>query len=92
MLEAYNTKQVIRVLRAENKNSPFAPRKGIRYDGLYTVVEYEILREETAMYRFSLRRCKGQDPLRCSGAEVRPTHQELQQYAIIRERLGMTAV
>jgi hypothetical protein len=92
MLEAYETKQHLRVLRAENKNSRFAPKKGIRYDGLYTAVEYEILDEKTAVYRFSLRRCKGQDPLRHGGPEARPTDQELAQHAFIRESLGMAVV
>lgn len=44
------------------------------------------------MHRFSLRRCKGQDPLRYGGAEARPTDQELQQLALIRESLGMAVV
>ncbi|KFY17460.1 hypothetical protein V492_00654 [Pseudogymnoascus sp. VKM F-4246] len=92
LLESYKSKQPLRVLRAENKNSKFAPKRGIRYDGLYTVVEYTILDAATAMYRFSLRRCKDQDPIRYRGPEARPTAQELQQYALIRESLGMTAV
>ncbi|KFY31725.1 hypothetical protein V493_00854 [Pseudogymnoascus sp. VKM F-4281 (FW-2241)] len=92
LLESYETKQPLRVLRAENKNSKFAPKKGIRYDGLYTVVEHTILDADTAMYRFSLRRCKGQDPIRYKGQEARPTSQELREYALIRESLGMTAV
>ncbi|KFX98086.1 hypothetical protein O988_04539 [Pseudogymnoascus sp. VKM F-3808] len=91
LLESYESKQPLRVLRAENKNSRFAPKKGVRYDGLYTVVEYTILDAETAMYRFSLRRCKDQDPIRYRGPEARPTSQELKQYALIRESLGMTA-
>ncbi|KFY75092.1 hypothetical protein V499_04902 [Pseudogymnoascus sp. VKM F-103] len=91
LLESYESEQPLRVLRAENKNSKFAPTKGIRYDGLYTVVEYTILDASTAMYRFSLRRCKDQDPIRYRGPEARPTNQELQQYALIRESLGMTA-
>ncbi|OBT65521.1 hypothetical protein VE03_04954 [Pseudogymnoascus sp. 23342-1-I1] len=92
LLESYESEQPLRVLRAENKNSKYAPKKGIRYDGLYTVVEYTVLDADTAMYRFSLRRCKDQDPIRYRGPEARPTSQELQQYALIRESLGMTAV
>jgi hypothetical protein len=92
MLEARDTKQQIRVLRAENKTSKFAPKKGLRYDGLYTITGSEILREKTAMYRFTLRRCKGQDPIRYDGPEARPTGEELRNYAAIREHLGMVAV
>lgn len=98
MIEANDMKQQIRVLRAENKNSKFAPKKGLRYDGLYTVSGSEILNKETAMYRFTLRRCKGQDPIRfhdpdCdSSPEARPTDEELRNYATIREYLGMVAV
>ncbi|ELR06555.1 hypothetical protein VC83_07495 [Pseudogymnoascus destructans] len=89
LLESYESEQPLRVLRAENKSSKFAPKKGIRYDGLYTVVEYTILDAGTAMYRFSLRRCKDQDPIRYRGPEARPTDQELKQYALIRESLGI---
>jgi hypothetical protein len=79
MRESYKNKQSIRVLRAANKDSIYAPRKGIRYDGLYSITGQEILDMKTAMYRFSLERITGQDPIRYKGVERRPTDQELQE-------------
>jgi hypothetical protein len=38
-----------------------------------------LLDEEKAMWRFELRRIKGQDPIRYQGPEARPTLQELEQ-------------
>jgi hypothetical protein len=65
-------------LRSKSK-SQFAPKEGIRFDGIYKIVRKEILDEDTAMYRFKLHREAGQDPIRYQGAEARPTSQELLQ-------------
>lgn len=91
LLETLKLKHPVRVLRAENKASKYAPSRGIRYDGLYDVVESELLDESTAMYRFSLRRQKNQDPIRYEGVEARPSLQEIQEMQKLREYLGMTA-
>lgn len=92
MLESIKMNREIRVLRAENKKSPYAPKKGLRYDGLYTIAKYEVLNKATAMYRFTLRRCVNQDPIRYRGPEIKPTEYELQQHSKIRDTLGMIAV
>jgi len=88
LLESYRSKQPLRVLRAANKRSKYAPKEGVRYDGLYEIVDKELLVEGTAMFRFSLHRLKGQDPIRYKGVEVRPTDQELVERMKIRDLLA----
>lgn len=88
LLEALQLQQQIRLIRGENKNSIYAPKKGLRYDGLYLIKGYEIVNSNSAMYRFTLRRCSGQDPIRFRGPETRPTDQELRQLATIKENLA----
>jgi hypothetical protein len=85
---SYQNGQPLRVLRAVNKQSKYAPKEGIRYDGLYEIVDKEILDPKTAMFRFSLKRIKGQDPMRYKGVEIRPSDQELKERMKIRELLA----
>jgi hypothetical protein len=92
LLQAYDLKQPVRLLRAENKNSKYAPEKGLRYDGLYDIVGKGLLDDKTAMWRFSLRRQAGQDPIRFEGVEARPTGQELAEMKVIRETLATAVV
>ena len=86
--DAFVKKQPLRVLRAKNPKSKYAPKEGIRYDGLYEITGKEILDPKAAMFRFSLRRIEGQDPIRYKGVEVRPTDQELKEIMKIREYLS----
>ena len=92
LLESFEGRKVIRVMRSATlgKNNPCRPAKGLRYDGLYQIVDYEILDHDTAMHRFTLRRCKGQDPIRYSGVEKRPTDEELAEYSKIRGLIGLS--
>lgn len=55
----------VRLLRAAKGNSAFAPKVGIRYDGLYTVVDYsqQETNEGVAYWRFTLERVPGQVPI-----------------------------
>jgi hypothetical protein len=85
--KSYLQRQPIRVLRAANKTSRYAPREGVRYDGLYEIVDREVLDPAIAMSRFSLRRLAGQDPIRYQGVEARPTNQELMERMNIRREL-----
>ncbi|KAL9595572.1 MAG: hypothetical protein Q9219_006368 [cf. Caloplaca sp. 3 TL-2023] len=83
MLESYQLKNPVRVLRSSglaNKHSKYRPIKGIRYDGIYDVTDHELLDPGTAMYRFTLKRCPNQDPIRYQGVEARPTEVELEQF------------
>lgn len=88
MLESYKNGNPIRVLRGKNPKSEYAPREGIRYDGLYQVTGQRVLEAKTAMYRFTLTRVEGQDPIRCQGVETRPTPRELAERAKLRDILG----
>lgn len=75
----------VRVLRsASAKNSgPYRPRVGIRYDGLYTVVDVEVL-PSSGIKRFKMQRVEGQPPIRCSGVEARPTAQGIKAFHDLR--------
>ena len=90
--KTFELKNPIRVLRSSAlpKENAFRPVKGIRYDGLYQIVEDELLDSETVMYRFVLKRYEGQDPIRCTGVEARPTGEELAAWAKIRGLLGLS--
>ena len=89
--EALRLRNPVRVLRssalpAKNK---YRPSKGLRYDGLYNIVGFELLDEETAMHQFSLQRVAGQQPIRYKDAARRPTNVELAEYSKIRGLLGL---
>jgi hypothetical protein len=75
--EAFNKGQAIRVLRATNTKSKYAPKQGVRFDGMYEIIGKEVLNPSTAMFRFTLKRLDGQDAIRYQGEEARPTEQEL---------------
>lgn len=87
--KAYMLKQPVRVLRAAKKGSTskYAPREGVRYDGMYEIVGKKLLDPATAMIRFSLRRLPGQDPIRWQGVEARPSNLELVERVSIRKEL-----
>lgn len=79
--ESVKFRTPVRVLRsaALPASSKYRPAKGLRYDGLYEMVgDPEVLDDETAMHRFTLRRRAGQNPIRYQGAETRPTIEELE--------------
>ncbi|KAH0556107.1 hypothetical protein GP486_005960 [Trichoglossum hirsutum] len=82
----------VRVIRAAKlpKENRYRPNKGLRYDGLYDVISYEVLHAETAMHRFELKRRPGQDPIRFLGVEARPTDEEVAEFVKIRGLLGLT--
>lgn len=81
MMEAFNFQNPLRLLRSSKsvKSGVYRPSEGIRYDGLYLVVETHLLDPEKAMYRFSLRRSGNQPPIRYQGVEVRPTFEQLRE-------------
>lgn len=91
MLEAEANKNQIRLFRSEKKGSDYAPKKGIRYDGLYVVTGHEILNKATGMYRFRLERCPDQDPIRYQGVEARPHEYELREAARLKDLLAGVA-
>lgn len=74
----------VRLIRKSTLKSPWAPQVGYRYDGLYDVKEFEKLKvpgnHNAARHRFRLVRCPGQDPIRGTGSESRPTAQEIERF------------
>jgi hypothetical protein len=80
--------QKIRVLRSAKSKSKYAPKHGIRFDGTYEIVGKEVLDSATAMFRFTLQRLAGQDPIRYEGEEARPTTEELTQWSKIKSLLS----
>ncbi|KAF2254143.1 hypothetical protein BU26DRAFT_134308 [Trematosphaeria pertusa] len=70
----------VRVIRSHQlpKRNRYRPVVGLRYDGLYEVVEKKPVDTEKAAYKFHLVRCKDQHPIRCEdNAARRPTRFEI---------------
>ena len=77
----------VRVLRSAKGSSRYAPSAGIRYDGLYQVVSYEIRtdRENKKFYQFRLERQQNQDPINMN----RPSRNELHEFRELRKKLDL---
>ncbi|KAI4196420.1 MAG: hypothetical protein LQ350_006565 [Teloschistes chrysophthalmus] len=73
MMESRTSGNPVRVLRSHKLHSTFRPSVGLRYDGLYRVIDSELLDQGTSMWRFTLERIEGQTPIRYQGAAARPT-------------------
>lgn len=59
----------------------YRPTAGMRYDGLYKVVDYEVKDKYKQVHLFHLVRESDQGPIRHTGPEVRPTPGELETLA-----------
>ncbi|KAL8866844.1 MAG: hypothetical protein Q9174_006044 [Haloplaca sp. 1 TL-2023] len=81
MNEAWKLGAPVRVLRSSTlpKTNKYRPAEGIRYDGLYEVVDSKQCDEATAMYRFQLKRQANQGPIRFEGPAKRPTEEDLKE-------------
>lgn len=81
MIESCKLKTSIRVLRASKMTTEgtndYKPKEGMRYDGLYKVVSYEVKNLAKQVHLFHLVREPDQGPIRNSGPEIRPTPEEL---------------
>lgn len=81
MIESCKLKTPVRVLRASKMNTEgpndYRPQEGMRYDGLYKVVSYEVKNSTRQVHLFHLVREPNQGPIRNSGPEARPTSEEL---------------
>ncbi|KAI9817158.1 MAG: hypothetical protein M1827_001270 [Pycnora praestabilis] len=91
-LKCIDLKTPVRVLRSSAlpKSNRYRPTKGLRYDGPYDVVGYQLLDAKAHMHRFSLKMQEGQGPIRYQGVEARPSAEELAEYLKIRELLELT--
>ena len=76
----------VRVLRTGTAEGKFAPRKGIRYDGLYTIQSEAIEQNPKggAYVRFKLVRCADQKPIDAS----RPTKKERDIFDSLKDGVG----
>ncbi|CUS10143.1 unnamed protein product [Tuber aestivum] len=65
LIKSYQTRKAVRVLRSSKCNSRWAPAVGIRYDGIYRVMNYEIEEDHEGKpyYQFELQRILGQEPI-----------------------------
>ena len=81
MMESCKSKRPIRVIRSEGlpATNIYRPTKGLRYDGLYLIDDYELREEKTSHYRFNMTRMDGQGPIRYQGPGVSPNRFELRE-------------
>ena len=95
MIESQTRQTPVRVIRSgaspAKKHTVYQPIVGLRYDGLYQVIDNTLLHEDTAMYQFTLKRLPGQDPIRFKGVEMRPTPEKGHAHNSIREALGYSS-
>ena len=80
MVKAKDSGQPVRVLRSsksrQSSRTNYAPAEGIRYDGLYLVIGFEVLEKATSFYRFKLARCAGQFPVGWKEWSVKPAAED----------------
>lgn len=90
LLKSYEKQQSLRLLRSASlpASNQYRPARGLRYDGLYLITDFEVLDEETAMHRFFLSRVDEQDPIRYNGAGMIPSNAQIVELNKIRERIG----
>lgn len=93
MIESSGSGRPVRVLRSQAlpATNRWKPVRGYRYDGLYDVLDYHCVDRPKQIYLFHLRRREGQDPIRCTGVEARPTPQEIAAIDDLREKYGYAA-
>jgi hypothetical protein len=87
MITSHELGNVIRVIRSHQLpfHNKYRPKVGLRYDGLYKIMSYEVLNKEKAIHRFELRRCPGQEQIRCGdNASRRPTKYEEIEFVKVR--------
>ncbi|KAF7504038.1 hypothetical protein GJ744_002867 [Endocarpon pusillum] len=86
MRRSLTTKKPVRVLRGENNEFRYAPKVGLRYDGLYTVVkEEQRVNGKGGVYAvFVLERMEGQEPVDLS----RPNAADIKLFGELKERLA----
>ncbi|KAI4851733.1 hypothetical protein E4T44_01952 [Aureobasidium sp. EXF-8845] len=85
MIESSLNEIPVRVLRTSKMTTEgpndYRPTAGMRYDGLYKVVGYEVKDKYKQVHLFHLVREPDQGPIRHTGPEVRPTPEELETLA-----------
>ncbi|KEF62249.1 uncharacterized protein A1O9_00221 [Exophiala aquamarina CBS 119918] len=84
LITSSRTKRPVRVFRSSRLADivTHKPVQGYRYDGLYKVVGYEVLKLDRQIYRFGMVRVEnGQGPLRENLPPPAPTHRKRRRHA-----------
>jgi hypothetical protein len=86
LLKSHQNQRPVRVLRSSRGSPAYSPTVGIRYDGLYTVSDAIIAKNNLGgLYqKFSLRRVAGQQPLALLNQAV-PSIQQRRDFARIQD-------
>jgi hypothetical protein len=83
-----NDIRVIRSSQLQKGKSKYRPQLGLRYDGLYRIMSYELVDKEKQRYQFRLERCPGQHPIRYEeNAARRPTIFEVEEFERLRTKI-----
>lgn len=82
LMDNIKSGEAVRLLRTAGmpESSTYRPSLGLRYDGLYNVISYELLDAKTALYRFRLERQRDQGPIRHEHPYARPSVQDIEAY------------
>ncbi|OQO11780.1 hypothetical protein B0A48_03507 [Cryoendolithus antarcticus] len=91
MIKNSHNGQPVRLIRSSKLGGEHAPEKGYRYDGLYSVTAVEQMDptgSQRQRHRFTLVRVAGQDPIRSTEPERRPTQREIAAYTTDRTWRG----
>ncbi|KAL7270358.1 hypothetical protein RUND412_006938 [Rhizina undulata] len=83
LFKSKDQKTPIRVIRSSKVIGKYAPKEGLRYDGLYTITEHKEVQKKdgTLFHRFKLQRLPGQPPIDKS----RPTAYEIAAMALMKQ-------
>ena len=79
MKQSLRSGNEVRVIRSHGmrKGRRYRPERGFRLDGVYKVVDQDLVHVDTSMWRFTLHRVPGQDPIRFTGPGKRPNPWEV---------------
>lgn len=90
MLESLLSNQPVRVMRSSKlpAGNKYRPVKGFRYDGLYELLDSQVIDNLKHHHLFHLKRIPGQINLRCEGEAARPTERELLEYESEMKKYG----
>lgn len=75
------SKHPVRIVRSHSLRSPWSPRAGIRYDGLYKITGWSIHQDkpkQTVVYHISFERLKSEPDI--AAVLERPTAEEVEDY------------
>lgn len=88
LMTSQEKQQPIRVLRGCKVKSKLAPAKGLRYDGLYRIVESVCIHQDLAIWMFLLERIPGQISIRYKGLYARPHEEELKKWSALQDMMA----